>query len=295
MDPPHHRMQTCAMPPRTVTTARQRRLGVELRKMREAAGLNAREAAAILGLDHTKVSHMETARTGVGSDRLRVLANSYGCTDEPYLQALIAMATERDRGWWEEYRGTLPAGFLDLSELEAKAKNLRTYQIAHLPGLAQTEDYARAVFRFTFPRLDEDHIEARIEHRMRRAHILDRRDGPHFSAVIHEAALRMRFGGAATTRAQLEHLLTLSERPNCTIRVLTFDVDGFAGSGQAVLLATGDVPQLDTVHLDFAHGAAFLDAAAQLSAYRDLLAEMESRSLEVAESRDLIREIAHKL
>ncbi len=263
--------------------------------MRESAGLNAREAAALLGIDHTKISHMETARTGVGSDRLRALANSYGCTNEPYLQALLAMAAERERGWWEEYRGILPAGFLDLTELEAKAKHLRTYQIAHLPGLTQTEGYARAVFEFTFPRLDDEHVEARIEHRMKRARILERKDGPQFSAVVHEAALRMRFGGAKMARAQLEHLLALSERPNCTIRVLTFDADGFAGSGQAVLLARGDVPQLDTVHLDFAHGAAFLDAAAQLNAYRDLLSEMESRSLDIAESRDLIREIAHKL
>ncbi|MFT2016094.1 helix-turn-helix domain-containing protein [Streptomyces sp. 796.1] len=278
-----------------MTTARQRRLGAELRKMREAAGLNAREAATALGIDYTKVSHIETARTGVGSDRLRVLANSYGCTDEAYLQALISMATERDHGWWEEYRGMLPAGFLDLSELEAKAKGLRTYQIAHLPGLAQTEDYARAVFNFTFPRLEENHIDARIEHRMRRAHILDRKGGPHFSAVIHEAALRMKFGGTATTKAQLEHLLTLSERPNCTIRILTFDAGGFAGSGQAVLFAQGDVPQLDTVQIDSAHGADFLDAAAQLNTYRDLLTEVESRSLETAQSRDFIREIAHKL
>ncbi|MFF8566205.1 helix-turn-helix domain-containing protein [Streptomyces albidoflavus] len=283
------------MPPRTVTTARQRRLGVELRKMREAAGLNAREAAALLGIDHTKISHMETARSGVGSDRLRVLANSYGCCDEPYLQALLAMAAERERGWWEEYRGVLPAGFLDLTELEAKAKSLRTYQIAHLPGLTQTEGYARAVFDLTFPRLDEEQVRARVEHRMRRAAILDAEGGPHFSAVVHEAALRMRFGGAAMARAQLEHLLRLSGRPNCTIRVLTFDADGFAGSGQAVLLAQGDVPKLDTVQLDFAHGAAFLDAAAQLDAYRDLLSEMESRSLGVAESRDLIREIAGTL
>ncbi|WP_436737925.1 helix-turn-helix domain-containing protein [Streptomyces sp. BBFR102] len=278
-----------------MTTARQRRLGAELRKMREAAGLNAREAAALLGIDHTKISHMETARSGVGSDRLRVLANSYGCCDEPYLQALLAMVAERERGWWEEYRGTLPAGFLDLTELEAKAKSLRTYQIAHLPGLTQTEGYARAVFDFTFPRLDEEHVGARVEHRMRRAEILDADGGPHFSAVVHEAALRMRFGGPKMARAQLDHLLSLSERPNCTIRVLTFEADGFAGSGQAVLLAEGDVPKLDTVQLDFAHGAAFLDAAAQLDAYRDLLSEMESRSLGVAESRDLIREIARTL
>ncbi|MGC5345768.1 helix-turn-helix domain-containing protein [Streptomyces sp. DT171] len=283
------------MPPRTVTTARQRRLGTELRKMREAAGLNAREASALLGIDHTKISHMETARSGVGTDRLRVLASCYGCSDDLYLDALIKMASERERGWWEEYRELLPAGFLDLTELEDKSTYLRTYQIAHLPGLMQTEDYARAVFEFTFPRLPEDHVEARIAHRIKRSKVLDRKNGTEFSAVIHEAALRMRFGGRAMARTQLDHLLKLSEHPNCTVRVLPFTADGFAGSGQAVLYAGGPVPSLDTVHLDFAHGAAFLDATAQLDAYRDLLSAMEDRSLDVTKSRDLIKEIAHTL
>ncbi|MCC2280586.1 helix-turn-helix domain-containing protein [Streptomyces sp. ET3-23] len=283
------------MPPRTAPTARQRRLGAELRKMREAADLTAREAATLTGIDHTKISHMETARFGVSSDRLRTLASNYGCTDQAYVNALIAIATEREKGWWEEYRGKLPAGFLDLTELESKSTFLRTYQIAHLPGLTQTEDYARAVFDFVFPRLPKDDVDARIAHRMQRARILDRHNGPPFTAVIHEAALRMRFGGRQLARKQLDHLLALSERPNCTIRVLTFETNGFAGSGQAVLHAGGIVPQLDTIHLDSAHGALFLDADAQLSGYRELLTAMENSSLNEAESRDLISNITQSL
>ncbi|MFE0047448.1 helix-turn-helix domain-containing protein [Streptomyces albireticuli] len=283
------------MPPRTVPTARQRRLGAELRKMREAAGLNAREASALMGIDHTKISHMETARFGVGSDRLRVLASNYGCTDQAYVNALIAMATERRKGWWEEYRGTLPAGFLDLTELESKATFLRTYQVAHLPGLTQTEDTARAIFGFVFPRISNEDVDARIAHRMQRAKILDQPNGPAFTAVIHEAALRMRFGGREPARKQLDHLLSLSERPNVTIRVLPFEADGFAGSGQAVLYAGGTVPQLDTIHLDSAHGALFIDSDAQLSGYRELLSAMERSSLTETESRDLMRDIAQTL
>ncbi|MFI1182626.1 DUF5753 domain-containing protein [Streptomyces sp. NPDC020799] len=205
------------------------------------------------------------------------------------------MVKERAKGWWEEYRGILPAGFLDLTELESKATFLHTYQIAHLPGLTQTVDYARAVFEFTFPRLTPADVEARISHRVRRSQILDRTGGPQFTAIIHEAALRMRFGGPQMARKQLEHLLSLSERPNCTILVMTFESDGFAGSGQAVLHAGGPVPQLDTIHLDSAHGGLFLDAESQLNAYRDLLSSMESRTLPVKQSRDLIREIAQTL
>ncbi|MFC5722744.1 helix-turn-helix domain-containing protein [Streptomyces gamaensis] len=283
------------MPPRKDPTARQRRLGLELRKLREAAGLTARELASLMGIDHTKVSHMETARFGVGSDRLRALASHCGCTDHTYVNALIAMATEREKGWWEEYRGAIPTGFLDLSELEHKSTFLHTYQVTHLPGLTQTEEYARAVFEFTFPRLSKEQVENRISHRLKRAQILDRPHGPEFTAVIHEAALRMRFGGREMAREQLNHLLALSERPNCTIRVLTFEANGFAGSGQAVLHAGGSVPQLDTIHLDSAHGAFLLDAESELNAYRDLLAAMEKASLNVTQSRDLIRGIAQTL
>ncbi|WP_093656956.1 helix-turn-helix domain-containing protein [Streptomyces radiopugnans] len=284
------------MPPRTVTTARQRRLGAELRKMREAAGYNAREAAAVLGIDHTKISHMETARFGVSADRVRLLAHAYRCDDEAYVNALIDMATERGKGWWEEYRGVLPAGYLDVTELEDKATYLHSFQIAHIPGLAQTEDYARAVFNFGIrPSLYKEEIEARTAHRTQRVKILDRENPPEVTALIHEAALRMRFGGRDVARAQLEHLLGLSEHPQFTVRVVPFEADGFAGSGSAVLYAGGVVPQLDTVHLDSTHGPIFLYAEAQLGSYRSLLSAMEKRALAIKKSRDFIHEIMREM
>lgn len=264
--------------------------------MREAAGLNAREAAQTLGIDHTKISHMETARFGVSPDRIRVLAGCYGCTDTEYIDALIKLATDRKKGWWEDYRGVLPAGFLDLTELENKAKYLYSYQIGHIPGLTQTEEYARAIFDFGAPhRLPKRESEARIAHRIRRAHILTREDAPQVTALIHEAALRMRFGGADVTRRQLVHLLNISELPNCTFRVFTFEAEGFAGSGQSILYASGSVPKLDTVHLDSSHGPVFLDTEAQLTAYRQLLQTMEKRTLSASKSRDFIRKVAQEL
>jgi len=283
------------MPPRTVTTARQRRLGAELRKMREAAGYNAREAAAVLGIDHTKISHMETARFGVSAERVRTLASAYKCDDQAYVEALVAMATERGKGWWEEYRGILPAGFLDVTELEHHATYLHTYQIVHIPGIVQTEDYTRAVFEFGFPRLSKRDTEVMLAHRSQRARVLEQDNLSDYTALIHEAALRMRFGGREATRAQLNHLLEVSEHPKVTVRVIPFASDGVAGSGQAVLYAGGPAPQLDTVHLDSTHGAIFLDAEAQLKAYRQLLSAMEKRALGVRKSRDLIRDAMHQL
>src|SRR5690348_13866671 len=102
-------------------TARQLRLGVELRRLRAAAGLTGREAAALLGVSSTQINQVESGLTGVSERRLRRLAVNYVCSDGELIDALVAMATDRTRGWWEEYRGLLPTSFLDLSELEHHA------------------------------------------------------------------------------------------------------------------------------------------------------------------------------
>src|SRR5436190_15717582 len=103
-------------------TARQMRLGVELRRLREAAGLNALEAAALVGVNRVKISQIESGAVGVSEQRLRRLASHYACTDEEFINALVTMATDRTRGWWEEYRGLLPTSFLDLAELDHHAR-----------------------------------------------------------------------------------------------------------------------------------------------------------------------------
>ncbi len=134
------------MPTRTTPTVRQQRLGAELRKMRLAAGATTEYAAGLLGIDRTRISNMEGGVRAVSPDRVRTLACNYACPDESYVEALVAMAANRERGWWERYRGTLAAGMLDIAELEWHAVRISTTQTVHVPGLFQTEDYARAVF-----------------------------------------------------------------------------------------------------------------------------------------------------
>ncbi|MGO4747393.1 helix-turn-helix domain-containing protein, partial [Streptomyces sp. 2MCAF27] len=114
------------MPQRSVPTARQLRLGTELRRLRERAGLSSTEAGRLLGTNQTTISNIEASRFGVSADRLRALARNYRCADEALITALTDMAAERKRGWWEEYRETLHAGMLDLAELEHHAIELRT-------------------------------------------------------------------------------------------------------------------------------------------------------------------------
>jgi len=283
------------MPRRRQPTARQERLGIELRKLREAAGLKAREAAALIGSDSAQMSQMESGIAGVSAGRVRSLAAHYSCADTVLVEALVAMATGRTRGWWEEYRGLLPTQFLDLAELEHHSTYRLDVEFLHVPGLFQTEDYARAVFSYRVPELPSDEIELRVRHRMERKAVIEDPAPTPYEAVIHEAALRIRVGDRAATRAQLGRILELSEADHITVRVIPFDLDGFAGATNAMMYAGGAVPKLDTAVRDAPHGAGFIDSEAQLGTFRTLFRMVEAVSLEPSRSRDFIHQLAKEL
>ncbi|MFF1262857.1 MULTISPECIES: helix-turn-helix domain-containing protein [unclassified Streptomyces] len=283
------------MPPRSTPTERQRRLGAELRKMRAAAGMTTEFAAGLLGVPRTNVPNMESGRSGISPERVRTLAANYGCANQGLVDALADMAGERVKGWWEAYRSQLPATFLDIAELEWHARKLRIAVTVHLPGLIQTEEHARAVFEHVVPRLSEHDIDVRVAHRMERQQVLDRVDPPLLELTVHEAALRMQFGGPRVARLQLERILAASERRDVAVRVVPFKAGGFPGAGQSVVYAEGRVAGLDTVELDATHGPEFIDSATQLHKYRAHFRALEAVALPPEASRDLIRTLADDL
>lgn len=284
------------MPPRDNPTARQARLGSELRKLRERAGRTAREAAGRISTDQARISHIEAGRSGIGEDRIRRLASFYACDDSPLIEALCGISREhRGQFWWDEYRGVLAPGFLNIAELEHHANHMRCLQSMTLPGLLQTPEYSRALFDGVLPKLPEDEVAARVEHRMRRKSVLDRDEPPAFEAIMHEASLRMRVGGRKVAREQLGHLLVAADRPTVTVRVIPFASDQFVEVTQTVLYAGGVVPQLDTVHIDAPFGGVQLDAAADLHRYRMQLDFAQQACLTPEESRSFIHHIARDL
>ncbi|MFE2514289.1 helix-turn-helix domain-containing protein [Streptomyces mirabilis] len=280
------------MPPTSSPTLRQRRFGAELRKLRERAGLTATGAAALLGVNQARVSMIETGRTPISADRVRSMARAYDCSDDRLVDALAAMTGRRTRGWWEAYQEHLPAALVDLAELEHHATGLRVALVIHIPALLQTTDHARALFRSVVPPMRQYEIEHRLTHRIKRQGILHRESPPPYSAIIHESALRMGFGGPAVARGQLKHLLDMGELAHVGVRVIPFGTDYFPSTGQSFDYVEGLVPQLDTVQLDTHHGGCgFLDAEAQLGKYRSVLDHMESCALAPAESRDFIHRL----
>ncbi|WKK26892.1 helix-turn-helix transcriptional regulator [Streptomyces olivoreticuli] len=285
------------MPPRDNPTARQARLGAELRRLRERAGKTAREAAGLLSTDQAKISNIEAGRIGVSEERIRRLAVFYMCDDNALIEALCSIAREhRGQFWWDEYRGILAPGFLDIAEMEHHAVSLKSVQTVTIPGLFQTAEYARALFGGAVHlKLPADEIEARVEHRIRRQRIMDADQPPPIEATIHEAALRMRFGGRKVARAQLEHVIEISRRPKATVRVIPFTSEDFIEVTHPVLYAGASVPQLDTVRIDMPFGGRFLNSETELERYRELIASTEQAALSPEESRQFIHHIARDL
>lgn len=281
---------------RTDPTGRQLRLGAELRKLRERAGLTATEAGHLLGSKQTLISNIEAGRAGVSAERVRALACHYECPDKVLVEVIAAMTGDRRRGWWEEYRELLSRPLLDLAELEHHAQSLRDSTTARVPGLLQTREYALEIFRQAVTELSPPDIEHRLSFRIKRQTILFRADDPTpYEAIVHEAALRMKVGGSDVARQQLRHLLDLSERDHISLRAITFDAGAYPGSGQSIHYAHGPVPQLDTVYLDQAHGLAFLDADAQLHKYRTLFDRIGTIALTPEKTRDLILHVLRDL
>ncbi|MFE0728237.1 helix-turn-helix domain-containing protein [Streptomyces antibioticus] len=280
---------------RNQPTARQMRLGSELRRLREAAGKPAKEVAGLLATSSAHMSQIEAGSSGISEERLRRLAAHCACTDEELIDALVTMATDRTRGWWDEYRGVLPPVNLDLAEMEHHATFLREVVIAYVPGLLQTPDYARAVFGYMRPELPESELTPRVEHRMRRHNVIEGERPTSYDAIVHEFALRIRVADRQVARAQLLKILEQTEQQHVNVRVIPTDQDGFGGAGASMMYLGGPVPQLDTGLREGATGTAFIDAEPQLRTLRTLFRKVEEATLDCTASRDFIHRLSKEL
>lgn len=263
--------------------------------MRDVTDVSAQSAAEVLNVSRSQLSAVEQGLRAISTQRMRTLASHCGITDETYIDSLTALAQPRARGWWEAYRGAVPPGLLDISELEWHATRLHTVQTVHLPGLLHQSAYARAVFGSVIPALPASEVELRVAHRMQRQQVLEGDDARPYAGYVHEAAVRMQFGGRRATREQLTYLCAVSERDNITLRVLPVEVGAFPGAGHAMLYAEGAVRLLDTVQLDSAHGPEFTHAESQLTKYRSHLEWMDQHALSEDASRDFIHAITREL
>jgi transcriptional regulator with XRE-family HTH domain len=256
-------------------------LGAQLRKLREAKRISLEEAGNVIRASHSKISRLETGRVGFKDRDICDLLTFYGVTDEKERDALRALAARASApGWWHDYSDVLPAWFEAYVGLEEAATQIRSYEVQFVPGLLQTGDYARAVTRLGHPAADEREIDRRVGLRLARQAVLTRRTPPNVWAVLDEAVLRRPIGGADVMRAQLRHLMAMTQRPNVTIQIVPFRAGGHAAAGGAfsvLRFADSDVP--DVVYLEQLASALYLDKRDVVDSY---MAVIERLCIEAA-------------
>ena len=254
-------------------------IGAQLRKLREARRITLEEAANVIRASASKMSRLETGRVGFKDRDITDLLTFYGVSDPQQRDTLRDLARNAStQGWWHDYSDILPTWFEAYVALEEAAIGIRAYEIQFVPGLLQTEEYARAVALLGHPSPQAEDIERLVSLRMARQALLSRPGPPHLWAVLDEAVLRRPVGRPGVMRAQLKHLLGAAERSNVTVQVIPFQVGGHAAAGgpfSILRFAEPDLP--DVVYLEQLTSALYLDKRETVDHY---LAVMERLCLE---------------
>jgi transcriptional regulator with XRE-family HTH domain len=266
-------------------------LGTQLRRLREAAGISRERAGEHIRASHAKISRLELGRVGVKVRDLEDLLTLYGVRDAAERAALLDLVKPANaRGWWQQDGDLLPSWFEMYLRLEQEASYIRTFQVQFVPGLLQSEDYARRVILAGHGAESGFEVDRRVRLRMNRKKVLVEPGGPQFWAVIDEAALRRPFGGPEVMRDQLEHILEMSELPNVTVQVLPFSAGSHAAAGGPFTLlrfAEADLP--DVVYLEQLNSAVYVDKRSDVEDYLGVIEQVSIQALTPADSRAAIR------
>jgi transcriptional regulator with XRE-family HTH domain len=265
-------------------------LGAQLRRLREMKRISLEEAGNVIRASHSKVSRMETGRVGFKDRDVVDLLAFYGVTDEKEREALRVLAVRANApGWWHDYSDILPGWFETYVGLEEAATQIRAYEVQFIPGLLQTPDYIRAVVLLGYANAPAREIDRRVGLRLARQAVLTRPNPPNLWAVLDEAALRRPIGGPDVMRAQLKHVIEMTQRPNVTIQVIPFHAGGHAAAGgpfSILRFAEPDLP--DVVYLEQLVSALYLDKQETIDNY---LMVMERLCIEASTPANSVRQL----
>jgi transcriptional regulator with XRE-family HTH domain len=271
-------------------TLRRRELGFLLRKLRTDRGLTLDEVAEYLLVSPTKISRLETGRTGASARDIRDLANLFQITDQAERERLMTLAREgKQRAWWQQY--SLP--YATYVGLEAEATSISDYNSGIISGLLQTEEYARAMFGTAVPPLDRATLEQRVEARTKRQKLLMQDNGPLFHCILDEAALRRHVGGPSVMKAQLEHLIGAADLPSVTLQLIPLEAGAHPGMANAFnILEFTEGAINDLVYIESFYGRMYLESAADLDLHKQLFSRLRSIALSPGRTTTLIARIA---
>ncbi|WP_030804894.1 helix-turn-helix domain-containing protein [Streptomyces sp. NRRL F-2799] len=275
-------------------TVRRRRLGQELRKLRELKGMTAEEVADRLLVSQSKISRLENGRRSISQRDVRDLCGVYEVEDQRVVDSLMEMARDsRQQGWWHTF-GDIP--YSVYIGLETDAQSLRVYEPQLVTGLLQTRAYAEALVRGALPETSTAEIEKRVNVRMRRQErVTDDSNPLRLWVVLDEAALHRVVGSKLIMREQLEHLIELSNLPHVTVQVLPFEVGAHPGlNGQYAILEFADAADSSVVYLEGVTSDLYLEKAPDVQKYAVMYEHLRAQALPVERSQQFIQDAAKR-
>ena len=273
---------------------RRRRLGNELRSLRERAGLTIDVVADRLDFSSSKVSRIETGHTGASAADVRAMAGLYGL-DGQAADALVQIARDaKAKGWWLQYGKVLIGRYVGL---EAGASKIYSFEAQVVPGLLQLPDYTRLLIRAARPDLSDEELDDRIRIRDKRRALIDKDENPiDLWAIIDEAVLHRLVGGASLMRQQIERLQMVAERPNVTLQVIRFGTGVHAGmDGSFSILEYEDEADPDVVFAENAAGGLFMEKDDDLRRYRFVFDRLRASALSPELSAEFLAKRAKEL
>ena len=278
-------------------TVRRRRLGSELRRLREDHSIKLEEVAERLGVAASTLSRIETGKAPTKSVYLTAMLEMYGVTDPAQRQVLVDMAREGHRkGWWSVYDDVLPTGFGIYVGLEAEAAGLRSFEGEAVQGLFQTPDYARAILREVQVRDTDEQVERLVDLRMKRQEVLDRNPPLDVWMILDEAVIRRTISGPGVMRDQLARLVEASRKPNVTLQVLPFSTGSHAGlRGPFSILEFPERADPDVAYVESVAGIIYLEKEREVRTAAEAFDRLRAAALSPGQSTDLIIEAAQDL
>ncbi|MQS08624.1 helix-turn-helix domain-containing protein [Streptomyces alkaliphilus] len=275
-------------------TVRRRRLGQELRRLREDRGMTAEEVAERLLVSQSKISRLENGRRSISPRDVRDLCGVYEVQDRKLVESLMQMAREsRQQGWWHAF-GELSPSYSVYIGLEMDAASLRIFEPQVVPGLLQTPEYAEAVISGALPEVGAEDVSRRVQVRLRRQERVHDASRPlRLWAVVDESVLRREVGGRAVMAEQLKHLVDVSRRPNVTLQVLPFSAGAHPGvNGQFAIMEFPDATDSTVVYLEGVTSDLYLEKPNDVQNYGVMYEHLRAQALSPEATREFIQRIA---
>jgi transcriptional regulator with XRE-family HTH domain len=268
-------------------------VGIQLHRLRDAAGITPEQAAYEIRASRSKISRMENGLVRFKERDVTDLLTLYGISDEQTRSSLVTLTRQANaRGWWSKYGDIMADWFEAYLGLETAASVIRTFELQFVHGLFQTEDYARAVTMLGHTSAPADEIERRVSLRLKRQDVLTGPEPPQVWSVIDEGALRRPVGGPAVMRAQLDHLIEVAGLRHVTIQVVPFSRGGHAAAGGSFTVLRFSEPEVpDVVYIEQLTSALYLDKHVDVDHYMEVMNNLSTEALTPASSARFVAEM----